>query len=60
MRIPQKQLVNDNGKQITGRFVKIKYNNYPYLISQEAKTFEREGFVFDGYLKKAENEELVQ
>jgi hypothetical protein len=52
-------VVNDNGKEIKGKFVKIKYNNYTYLVSEETDSFEREGYVFDGYLKKVKNDGLV-
>lgn len=52
-------VVNDNGKEIKGKFVKIKYNNYTYLVSEETDSFEREGYVFDGYLKKEKNDGLV-
>lgn len=47
--------VNDNGKKVIGKWVKIKYNNYGYLVSKETTHFEREGFVFDGYLKAIKN-----
>jgi hypothetical protein len=49
----------DNGKQIKGKFVKIKYYNYPYLVSEETEANQCEGFVFDFYLKKRENDSLV-
>ncbi|GAA0718342.1 hypothetical protein GCM10009430_16320 [Aquimarina litoralis] len=49
----------DNGIEITGKWVKIKYNNYPYIISNESDTYEKEGFVFDGYLKKNENDAII-
>ena len=52
-------VISDNEKQIKGKFVKIKYNNYPYLVSEEKETFKREGYVFDGYLKKQNNINLV-
>ncbi|MCF6297463.1 MAG: hypothetical protein L3J08_05705 [Flavobacteriaceae bacterium] len=51
--------VTDNGKKITGKFVKIKYNNYLYLVSEDTKPFEREGYVFDAYLKKQKSENIV-
>lgn len=50
----------DNGRLISGRFVKVKYNNYPYLINKETEYFEREGYVFDAYLKKKENNTLLE
>ena len=52
-------IINDNGKEIKGRWVKIKYNNYMYLVSKETEPFEREGYVFDGFLKKMKDENLV-
>ncbi len=51
--------VEDNGKQIKGKFIKIRYNNYLYLVSEETKPFEREGYVFDGYLKKQKDKNLI-
>jgi len=51
--------VNDNGKKIKGTWVKIKYNNYDYLVSKETKSFESEGYVFDGFLKKFENDTII-
>jgi len=52
-------VIEDNGKQIKGKFIKIRYNNYVYLVSEETKPFEKEGYVFDGYLKKQKNRSLV-
>lgn len=52
-------VIEDNGKQIKGKFIKIRYNNYIFLVSEETKPFEREGYVFDGYLKKQKNKDLV-
>ena len=51
--------INDNGKLVKGRFVKIKYNNYLYLVSAETDPFEREGYVFDAYLKAIINKNAV-
>ena len=51
--------INDNGKEIKGQFVKIKYNNYGYLVNKETEQFEREGYVFDGYLKKQDNKNII-
>lgn len=50
----------DGEQLITGRFVKVKYNNYTYLINQETILFEKEGYVFDAYLKKKENNTLLE
>jgi len=52
-------VVNDNGKEIKGKFVKIKYNNYPYLVSEATDASERQGYVFDGYLKELKNDDLL-
>lgn len=52
-------IIIDNGKQIKGRFVKIKYNNYTCLVIEKTKAFEAEGYVFDGYLKKQKNDDLI-
>lgn len=46
-------IINDNGKQIKGKFVKIKFYN-SYLSTDDV-----EGFVFDGYLKKRTNDEVL-
>ncbi len=51
--------VNDAGKKINGKWVKIKYDNYVYLVSNETEPFESEGYVFDGYLKRMENTNAV-
>ncbi len=51
--------INDNRKEITGKWVKIKYNNYLYLVSEETEQFEKEGYVFDGYLKRLKNDSVV-
>ncbi|WP_025663125.1 SH3 domain-containing protein [Aquimarina megaterium] len=55
----KKMTINDNGKIITGNWVKIKYNNYLYLVSKETEPFEKEGYVFDGYLKKTNNNSII-
>ncbi len=41
-------------KRIKGKWVKIKYNNYLYLLPKKTKheQYEGEGYVFDAYLKK--------
>ena len=52
-------VINDNGKQVKGKFVKIKYNNYPYLVTRATDASELEGYVFDGYLKKVNNVDLI-
>ncbi|MEP2278346.1 SH3 domain-containing protein [Maribacter sp.] len=51
--------INDNGKEIKGQFIKIKYNNYGYLVNKEIEQFEKEGYVFDAYLKKQDNKEII-
>ncbi|SEE66760.1 SH3 domain-containing protein [Tenacibaculum sp. MAR_2010_89] len=55
----KKITINDNGKPIEGSWIKIKYNNYIYLVSKEEKPFEKEGYVFDGYLKKVKNKNVI-
>lgn len=52
-------IVEDNGKNLKGKWIKIKYNNYLYLVSEEKDQFEREGYVFDSYLKKRNREDLI-
>ncbi len=41
-------------KRIKGKWIKIKYNNYLYLLPNkiEHEQYEGEGYVFDAYLKK--------
>jgi hypothetical protein len=51
--------ITDNGKQIKGHWVKIRYGNYPYLVSQETESYKIEGYVFDGYLKKMKLENSI-
>lgn len=46
--------IGDKGKLIKGRFVKIKYRK-EYLSTEDV-----EGYVFDGYLKKQINEDLIR
>lgn len=46
--------VKDHGKVVKGNWVKVKFYNYPYLISKNYK----EGFVFDGFLKPMKNKRL--
>ena len=55
----QELIINDNGKEIKGKWVKIKYDNYLYLVSKETKSFDREGDVFDGFLKEIKTENLI-
>lgn len=45
--------VSDNGKLIKGKFVKIKHRK-EYLSTEDV-----EGYVFDGYLKKQINDDLI-
>ena len=54
-----KMTIDDDGKKITGHWVKIKYENYPYLVSKDTKAFETEGYVFDGYLKKVIDDSII-
>ncbi|MBW1294163.1 SH3 domain-containing protein [Aquimarina litoralis] len=49
----------DNGVEITGKWVKIKYSNYPYIIFKETDTYEKEGYVFDGYLQAFKNKNAI-
>ena len=46
--------VNDGGQQISGKFVKVKYNSY--LIPEEAI----EGYVFDAYLTAKNSENIIK
>ncbi len=46
--------VKDEGKKVKGNWIKVKFYNYPYLISKNHK----KGFVFDGFLKPMKNKRL--
>ncbi|MDO6490999.1 MULTISPECIES: SH3 domain-containing protein [unclassified Cellulophaga] len=50
--------IYDNGKAVMGKWVKIKYDNYLYLVSNEKEQIQNEGYVFDGYLKQYKNPSL--
>ncbi|WP_435314094.1 SH3 domain-containing protein [Cellulophaga fucicola] len=50
--------IYDNGKPVMGKWVKIKYDNYLYLVSKEKEQIQKEGYVFDGYLKQYNNPNL--
>lgn len=52
-------ITEDNGKQLIGHWVKVKYDNYTYLVSKEAESFEVEGYVFDAYLKNAKQDNSI-
>jgi len=56
--------INDNGNKIKGKFVKIKYTNDSYFLPKEKNdtgyAIFREGYVFDAYLTKQTNNDLVQ
>ena len=47
--------ISDQGKPISGKWIKIRYDNYLYLVSKETEQFQEEGYVFDGYLQKIED-----
>ncbi len=51
--------LQDNGKTVEGKWVKIKYDNYTYLVSNKKEQFEAEGYVFDAYLKPLNNKDLI-
>lgn len=40
----KKLIINDNGKKVKGKWIKVKYKN--------SQLKETEGYIFDGYLKK--------
>lgn len=57
--------VTDNDKIIHGNWIKIKYENFPYLVSNTNASFKQEAYVFDGYLEplhkaKIEFEDLTK
>ena len=52
-------IITENGKEIKGNWVKIKYDNYLYLVSEETEPNQSEGYVFDAYLKKMKNENSI-
>ncbi|SIR43045.1 SH3 domain-containing protein [Maribacter ulvicola] len=49
----KKQII-DNNDTINGTWVKIKYNNFPYIVSKlkSEYEYEEEGFVFNGFIEK--------
>ncbi|QXP54141.1 SH3 domain-containing protein [Cellulophaga sp. HaHa_2_1] len=56
--------INDNGNKVKGKFVKIKYTNEDYFLPEEKNdtgyVIYREGYVFDAFLTKQTNNDLVQ
>src|SRR5690606_36498403 len=44
--------IEDNGTELKGHSVKIKYSNYPYLVPKDDNIIANQGSVFDEYLKK--------
>ncbi|MFC4636073.1 SH3 domain-containing protein [Dokdonia ponticola] len=52
-------IINDNGKLIKGKFVKIKYGNFSCIAYGNDDGSITYGYVFDGYLKKAKNDDLI-
>jgi len=46
--------ITDNGKEISGHWVKVKFENFPYMILYGDKI----GYVFDGFLK--EKKQLIE
>lgn len=54
--MPNEINIIDNGKLITGRFVKIEYDSYPYSINKE---FRGVGYVFDAFLTKKVHNTIV-
>ncbi|WP_108868071.1 SH3 domain-containing protein [Aquimarina aquimarini] len=53
-RTEYSQTIVDNGKKISGKWVKINFQNFPTYISNEEF-----GYVFDGYLK-SKNESIKE
>ena len=51
--------IMDNGIEITGKWVKIKYRNYPYIVFKETDIDTKEGYVFDGYLQPFKNKDAI-
>ncbi|MFV0565014.1 MAG: SH3 domain-containing protein [Flavobacteriaceae bacterium] len=49
-----KQRIIDNNDTINGIWLKIKYNNYPFIVSESESEYgyEQEGYVFSGYAEK--------
>ena len=44
--------IKDNGKSKKGNWVKVKYTNFPYIVSTKDDIgYEQEAYVFDGYLE---------
>ncbi|MFV0540370.1 MAG: SH3 domain-containing protein [Aestuariibaculum sp.] len=51
--------ITDNGKQITGTWVKIEFYNSPYLVSEQPEQHQNEGYVFDGYMEPLKKENTI-
>tara|TARA_R110002012_G_scaffold75765_3_gene191349 strand:- start:360 stop:1217 length:858 start_codon:yes stop_codon:yes gene_type:complete len=49
--------ITDKGEVIDGEWVKVKFQNFPYIITK-TKAFKDEGFVFSGYLEKLEKAKI--
>ena len=49
----------DQGKVINGEWVKVKFENYPYLISENNYHNKEEGYVFNGYLEKLNKAKII-
>ena len=52
-------IITDDGKQLKGNWVKIKYNNYNYSISKNKEKSDTEGFVFDAFIKPMKRKNLA-
>ena len=52
-------IINDNGMQVKGKFVKIKYGNFSCIKYGNYDGSYSYGYVFDGYLKKVKNDDLI-
>lgn len=48
-----KHQIIDNGETIDGLWLKVKFNNFPFKVSEEEDySFEEEGYVFNKYIEK--------
>lgn len=52
--------IKDNGKTKKGNWVKVKYTNFPYIVSTNDDIgYEQQAYVFDGYLEPLKKAKVV-
>ncbi|WP_338360063.1 SH3 domain-containing protein [Yeosuana marina] len=51
--------ISDQEDVINGEWVKVKFQNYPYIIIQNKDDYKDEGYVFSGYLEKLKRAKMI-